>query len=135
MSGLDRYELYVDARDVEETNTDDDGNETPRSVTDIEADLSNRGNEKLDEHKQEIFLGGQILTKSPFKYERDWDLGDIVTVMYKYWGVSMDARITEVKEIYEESGMRIEVVFDKDKPDFISVLKRKFNTLNPVVKR
>lgn len=55
--------------------------------------------------------------------------------MYKYWGVSMDARITEVKEIYEESGMRIEVVFDKDKPDFISVLKRKFNTLNPVVKR
>ncbi|WP_397537884.1 siphovirus ReqiPepy6 Gp37-like family protein [Rummeliibacillus pycnus] len=142
-TGLDRYELFVDARDVEEVTqedgTDESGMSTtvdvPRPTADIEADLRDRGNEKLDEYKQEIYMEGQILTKSPFVYERDWDLGDITTQKNKDWGITMDARITEVKEIYEESGMRIEVVFDKDKPDFISILKRKFNSLNPVVKR
>ena len=46
-------------------------------------------------------MEGQILTKSPFIYERDWDIGDITTQQNKNWGITMDARITEVKEIYE----------------------------------
>lgn len=135
-SGLNRYELFVDARDVGETNTDDDGNETPRSQQEIETDLTDRGNEKLSEHKQEIYMEGQILTKSPFIYERDWDLGDITTQQNKNWGITMDARITEVKEIYEaDNPKRIEVVFDKDKPTFMKLIKRQFKYMNPVIKQ
>lgn len=135
-SGLDRYELFVDARDIEETSTDDAGNETPRSAADIEVDLTNRGNENLSEHSQEIYMEGQILTKSPFIYERDWDLGDIVTIQNKDWGITMDARITEVKEIYEAgNSKRIEVVFDKDKPTFMNLIKRQFKNMRPLIKQ
>lgn len=143
-TGLDRYELFVDARDVNETEsidtTDGDGNPTtedvPRPVADIEKDLTDRGNEKLSEHSQEIYMEGQILTKSPFVYERDWDLGDMVTIQNKDWGITMDARITEIKEIYEaENPKRIEVVFDKDKPTFMNLIKRQFKNMNPVIKQ
>lgn len=135
-TGLDRYELFVDARDVGETNTDDEGNETPRSQQEIETDLTDRGNEKLSEHSQEIYMEGQILTKSPFIYERDWDLGDITTQQNKNWGITMDTRITEVKEIYEAGNpKRIEVVFDKDKPTFMKLIKRQFKNMNPVIKQ
>ncbi|OMC83368.1 siphovirus ReqiPepy6 Gp37-like family protein [Viridibacillus sp. FSL H8-0123] len=141
--GYNRYELFVDARDVEETmqqdGVDEEGNPTnedvPRPVDDIIKDLTDRGEEKLDEHKQEIFMEGQILTKSPFVYEKDWDLGDITTEQYKEWGITMDARISEVKEIYEVSGKRIEVAFDNDKPTFISLLKRELKQLKKDLKR
>lgn len=135
-TGLDRYELFVDARDVEETITDEGGTETPRPVADIEKDLTDRGNEKLSEYGQEIYMDGQILTKSPFIYEKDWDLGDMVTIQNKNWGITMDARITEVKEIYEAGNpKRIEVVFDKDKPTFMNLIKRQFKNMNPLIKQ
>ncbi|MGE7917959.1 siphovirus ReqiPepy6 Gp37-like family protein [Viridibacillus sp. NPDC093762] len=141
-AGYDRYELFVDARDVEETmqqdGVDEEGNETaedvPRLVEDIVKDLTDRGEEKLSEHVQEIYMEGQILTKSQFKYEKDWDLGDITTEQYKEWGITINARITEVKEIYEVSGKRIEVAFDNDKPTFISLLKRELKQLKKDLK-
>ncbi|MFE6167003.1 siphovirus ReqiPepy6 Gp37-like family protein [Viridibacillus arvi] len=141
--GYNRYELFVDARDVEEKmqkdGTDEEGNpsaeDVPRPVEDIVKDLTDRGEEKLSEHAQEIYMEGQILTKSPFVYEKDWDLGDITTEQYKEWGITMDARITEVKEIYEVSGKRIEVAFDNDKPTFISLLKRELKQLKKDLKR
>ncbi|MCM3316192.1 siphovirus ReqiPepy6 Gp37-like family protein [Rummeliibacillus stabekisii] len=142
-TGLDRYELFVDARDVEETKsvdaTDSEGDPTtedvPRPEDEIIAELTDRGKEKLAEHEQEIYMGGQILAKSPFLYERDWDLGDIITVQNKNWGITMDIRITEIKEIYEVGNPKqIEVVFDKDKPTFIDIIKRQFKNMNPVIK-
>lgn len=138
--GFERYELYVDARDISETEDEDGtgeegGEPPPRPVAEIEADLIDRGNEKLDELKQEIFMDGQILTKSPFLYERDYTEGDIVTVQHRAWGLELDARITEVKEVYESGNpMKIEVVFDNDKPTLIDKIKREFKALNPIKK-
>lgn len=133
--GYDRFELYVDARDIEDMKTDSEGNETPRPPADIEKDLTDRGNEKLAELTAEVFMSGQILTKSPFLYEKDWDIGDIVTLQHEDWGITLDARITEVKESEQEgTGKEIEVVFDKDKPTLISKIKREFNNLKPLQK-
>lgn len=39
-----------------------------------------------------------------FSYKKDYDLGDIVTVRKKAWGIEMDKRITEIQEIYENGG-------------------------------
>lgn len=143
-TGLDRYELFVDARDVEESKsvetTDLEGDPTtedvPRPEDEIIAELTDRGKEKLAEHEQEIYMNGQILAKFPFLYERDWGLGDIITVQNKNWGITMDTRITEIKEIYEIGNPKqIEVVFDKDKPTFMDIIKRQFKNMNPVIKR
>lgn len=118
-TGLNRIELFVDARDVEEVNDDD----TPIPVATINATLTERGRQKLSENLQELYVEGQILTKSPFKYEVDYDLGDMVTIREKSWGVTEDTRITEIKEIYETGGFRIEAVFGKDQPTLVDKIK------------
>lgn len=126
-SGLARKELFVDARDVSEE-TDIEGQDPVlRPPHEVIADLLNRGEQKLAEMIQETFLEAQIMTHSIFKYEEDWDLGDIVTVQYKGWGVTLDARITEVKEIYEAGGVQIEVVFGNNRPTLISKIKQTLN--------
>lgn len=118
-SGIERHELFVDARNVDE---EEDGQQRPEQ--DIINELTNRGQEELSKMEQEEYLEGQILTKSPFKYEDDYDLGDIVTVQNKDWNVTMDARITELKEIYEPSGFQIEAIFGNDRPTLIDKLQR-----------
>lgn len=123
-NGFDRYELFVDARDIEEETQPEEGNPVPRPPAEIEADLVNRGNQKLAEHEQEIYLEGQTLPKSRLIYGVDYDLGDMVTLQNKEWGVTLDARITEVKEIYEPGNIGLELTFDNRRPTPISKIKQ-----------
>lgn len=123
-AGLNRHEVFMDARDVEE---EVDG--VTRPIQDIINDLTVRGQLELDKLQQEFYLEGQVLTKSPFKYEADYDLGDIVTIQNKNWGITMDAPITEVKEIYEASGFQVEAVFGNDRPTFIDKIKQGFKKM------
>ena len=135
-SGFERYELFVDARDVEEEKEGEDGQEpTPRPVAEIEADLINRGNQKLAEHEQEIYLEGQPLSKSPFTYEKDYDLGDIVTLQNRDWGITLDARITKVKEIYEAGGRKLEHTFGNSRPTLIDKIKTEMGVIRPEITR
>ena len=133
-AGLDRYELFVDARDVSEET--DDEEPVQRPIADIERDLRNRGNQQLAEMSQEIYLEGQILTGGPFKYEKDWSLGDIPTLQNKDWGTTLDSRITEVTEVYErETGMQLSVVFGQSRPTLISKIKQELAGMrNEIVK-
>ena len=127
LSGLERKELYVDARDIADTETDDEGKEYARSEVDIVEDLTNRGNEKLEEHTQQLFVNGQI-KNTIFRYNEDWFNGDTVTLQHNDWGIILDAQVTQVKEIHEAGNpYTIEVVFDKDIPTFIDKLKRTLN--------
>ena len=52
----------------------------------------------------------EILTQSNLVYE-DYNLGDLVTAINSKWKVVLDSRITEVTEIYEVGGYRINAVF------------------------
>jgi len=115
--GADLYEMFVDARDISEE--DEEGEPLP--VEKVVADLNKRGNEKLSEHAQVIYFGGQILTSSRLVLDRDYSIGDIVTVRDKGWGVTMDTRITAAKIICEYGKQKIEVVFDNDMPTFNSI--------------
>ncbi len=128
-TGMNRYELFVDARDIAETETVD-GEEIPIPESDIIAALTERGLQKLAEYSNEQYLTAQVLTNSPFVYERDYDLGDIVTVKNDDWGFGMDARITEVTEIYEAGKpFQIEATFGIAKPTFTSVIKKEFSDM------
>jgi hypothetical protein len=128
-TGLNRHELFIDARDVSEK--DDDDNE--REEADIIKDLTDRGNQELSQLVQEHYLEGQILTYSPFEYQVDYDLGDIVTIQSKDWGVTMDTRITEVKEIYETDGFRIEGTFGNNIPTLTQKIKKSLDA--PLVEK
>jgi len=104
--GLDKHVIFVDARDLENT-----------------IDLPIRGEMKLSEHKRLISFQSEILSTGPFEYEKDWNLGDVVTVKNKDWNITMDTRITEVTEIYEKGGFKLNVVFGESLPTLTERLK------------
>lgn len=134
-TGMDRYELFVDARDIQETETID-GVETPIPEAEVIARLTERGRQKLAENAHEEFLSAQILTNSPFKYEVDYDLGDIVTVKNDDWGIGMDTRITEITEIYEAGKpIQIEATFGIGKPTFAEAFRKEFADIRTEIRR
>jgi len=68
-------------------------------------------------------LQSEVLIKGPFQYQKDWDVGDIVTVQNKDWNITMDTRITEVEEIYEAGSFKLNVTFGKNTPTLTQKLK------------
>ncbi|MFJ8515323.1 siphovirus ReqiPepy6 Gp37-like family protein [Lysinibacillus xylanilyticus] len=122
-SGLDLHEMFVDARDIGEAESVE-GEEVPIPESEIIAKLNQRGNEKLMEVQKLQTFESEILTYGPFVYEQDWDLGDIVTVQDTKWGITLDTPITEVKEIYEVGGFKLEAVFGNNIPTFVDKVKQ-----------
>lgn len=101
-NGKQRYELYVDARDLQKTYKDAAGND--RTYTDAEYNnvLVQRGNQKLDDVKTtESFKVDYDVTNESFKYGRDWGLGDIVKTKSTHYGFIKQMRATKIKEVYE----------------------------------
>lgn len=92
LNGIDRRELYVDARDIL---ADDDN-----------AKKSQRGKEKLIEHTDISSFEGQAETRIMFKYGKDFFTGDIVQFADDY-GHEAPARITEI--ITSDSGEGLSV--------------------------
>ncbi|ARA99134.1 siphovirus ReqiPepy6 Gp37-like family protein [Geobacillus thermodenitrificans] len=126
--GLERIETFIDARDVAETTkeTNDEGEQEEVPLPDevVIAQLIDRGQQKLKEMQKILSFESEILTYGPFVYEKDWDLGDIVTVQDKKWGITLDTPITEVKEIYEPGGFRLEATFGNTMPTLIERIKK-----------
>ena len=121
--GLDRMEIYVDARDLQSTKTVNN-EEVNIPVVEYRKLLEDRGISKLSEHKKIETFDSKINLKSNLEYKKDFDLGDIVTCTSKKWGVTIDTKITEIEEIYEEQGLSINVVFGNNIPTLIDKIKR-----------
>lgn len=159
-SGLNRHEVFIDARDVEEMDED----EQPIPEQQVIQKLTDRGQQQLNELLQEEYLEAQLLTPisrteyerefsylstlqisesvtkrtrtlSAFNYQLDYDLGDIVTVQNKDWGVTLNARITEVKEIYQENGFGLEATFGNNRPTLIQKIKQELSQMSGEVRR
>lgn len=126
-SGFKRYETFVDARDVSETKSVEgvDGpTDVPIPESEINSQLTDRGTKSLKELDKIISFESEILTYGPFVYEKDWDLGDIVTVQDKMWGLTLNTPIPEVKETYEVGGFKLEATFGNTIPTLIDKLKK-----------
>lgn len=91
LTGFDRRETFIDARDITEG-----------------VSLADRGKLKLAENVAIQSFECEVDTKD---YKRDWDLGDIVTTVSKKYNFKINNRVTEVKEIYESSGFKVEPTF------------------------
>ena len=110
-TGLDRRELFVDARDLTKQSGMSDQTYAEK--------LLQRGKEAQAENRLTESFDCEILPDGNFVYRRDYDLGDIVTVRKKAWGITRDLRITEVQEIYERGAMKIVPVFGDAIPETI----------------
>lgn len=118
--GLDRYELYVDARDI----SDDLEGEKTMADSEYLPLLIQRGKEKLAEHKEIKAFDSKVDLNSNKIYKEDFDLGDIVTVVDEEWGITIDTRITEIEEIYEKEGFNVNVIFGNNIPTLIDKIKQ-----------
>ena len=73
--------------------------------------LLNRGAEKIAEHGEVETFNGQVIPDVTYIYGVDYKLGDIVTVRNQF-GITANARITEVIEVHDENGYSIEPKFE-----------------------
>lgn len=105
--GLSRNEVFIDC-----------------SQADDISELKSMGEHKLDDFKIVNTFEAQVIPHGAFIYGQDWDLGDIVTVQDKKWGVTLNSRITEIKEIYEVNGFNLECVFGNSIPTIIDKIKK-----------
>jgi hypothetical protein len=69
-------------------------------------------------------LEARIYDSEMFRYERDFDLGDIVTVQNPEWNVSEDLRIITIEETYSDEGLELFATFGKRIPSLIDKIKR-----------
>lgn len=102
-NGLERFELFVDAKNVSS-----DGGSV--SESDYKLLLSEQGKEALYETNVTTSFEA-IVDTSFYEYKTDFDLGDIVTIENEY-GIKANARITEIIETWDDSGYTLEPKFD-----------------------
>ncbi|MDY7044436.1 siphovirus ReqiPepy6 Gp37-like family protein [Virgibacillus sp. M23] len=116
-TGLERVETFIDARDIENS-----------------SELAARGQQKMKELQNEFYLEAEILSSSPFQYGRDYDLGDITTLQNRSWGLTRNARITEISEVYEPGAYQIEATFGQSRPTLTKKIKEQFSEYERLLK-
>lgn len=97
-TGLDRYELFTDAKDISRNA----GSEDEISMGQYLLLLQERTLEKLAERAITEAFEGEIENVS-FAYGTDFFMGDIVTIINKY-GISKNVQITSAIESNDEAG-------------------------------
>ncbi len=96
-TGIDRREMFVDARDL----------------TTVPA-LTNRGLQKLSENQFVKFLESDVLAFSQLIYGQDYNIGDEVTI--QQFGQSQDQFITSAEEYWAANTYNLKIGFDKSSP-------------------
>ena len=117
-SGLDRKESFMDARDL-----------------DTSTKLTQRGETKINEQGPTQIFETEILNHGPFKYRKDWDLGDIITVRNIEWDILAHLRIQQTNVSIDSSNENIQVSFGSPYPNFIQKMKRELNKTSQVLRK
>ena len=95
-TGLNRREVYVDARDISSNNGE-------ISTTEYNALLVDRGKQTLSESVETTAFSGEIGNTQLYVYKTHFFVGDIVQIENEY-GITATARISEVIECEDENG-------------------------------
>lgn len=89
VSGWDRRELYVDARDIQS-----DSGSTKMDMETYKETLRQRGEEKLSEYTLGDAFDGELSALNNYIYGVDYSMGDIVQIENDY-GITASARVIE----------------------------------------
>lgn len=104
-SGLDRQETYLEYGELKDTET-----------------IEEVGRHELSRYPKVESVEADIMPYNSFIYEKDYDLGDIVTVENRKWNIQQSLRITSIQEVYETQS-RIRVTFGQPAPTFQKKLR------------
>lgn len=119
-AGIERKELYVDARDLQQEN---DG--VMMSDAEYREALRSRGRSKLAEHNKVFTFGGDIdLKSSLFRYKEDYDVGDRVTIKSSTLGLKKTAVLAGVEETWDEQGHHLTPIWEHESLNVLEMIKR-----------
>lgn len=104
-SGLNRRELFTDARDIS-SNTEEGTLTNEEYIAKLQA----RGNEKLSEYNVKTAFEGEVEATRLFKYGKDFFIGDIVQIADEY-GHEGRAYISELVISQNEEGFSMYPTF------------------------
>lgn len=105
-SGLDRRELFTDARQI----SSDIGDGETLSDSEYKEQLDQKGTESLAEYQSTTSFEGEVEATIMFKYGTDFFIGDIVQIANEY-GHEGRAYISEIVMSQSESGVSIYPTF------------------------
>lgn len=106
VSGLLRRELFTDARDI--SSQTQDGTLTDEQYN---AQLTERGNTKLQEYTASTAFDGKAETTRMFRYGEDFFMGDIVQIVNEF-GMESRAYITAIIRSQDEYGLAVYPTFE-----------------------
>lgn len=104
-SGLDRRELFTDARDI--SSTTDGGT---LSDEEYNKQLKQRGTENMTDYKTTKTFDGQVETTKMFSYGIDFFLGDKVQIVDED-GMELKSRVDEIVRSQDENGYDVYPTF------------------------
>lgn len=122
--GLDRYETALDSNSSSEVDNGDD-TKTYLTQADFINLLTNDGNTELAQYLETKSFESTININSNLTYKENFDLGDIVTCISKKWGITVNTRISEIQEVYEEKGLELNITFGDALPTLLDKIKQK----------
>lgn len=114
-SGWGLRELFIDARDIQSKTED---GETTMTDEEYKKALNDRADSKaVDSMLTKSYSSTVILANDKYVYNRDYKKGDIVTVVDKEIGVTLDAQITTVTKTYQGGKEVIDIDFTYGKTE------------------
>lgn len=106
--GLQRRELFTDARDLQIHDYDTD---TDIPLAEYNAKLQARGKENLSDWIRIVTFEGEVEPTIMFIYGKDFFVGDIVQIENEY-GITGETRIIEIVTSQDETGYSVYPTFE-----------------------
>lgn len=91
------------------------------SLQEYRQQLYRQGEEELFKCAVIESFEGEAVEMDNFRYGVDYDLGDVVTLSSRKWGVSLHQRVTEAEEIFEGAAWAVCPVFGNPAPDTLDL--------------
>ena len=113
-SEMERYEVYVDARDISPDSENEDGEKVTLTSTEYGAVLRERGAETFSGASESV--ESEIVTDSlQYQYNVDYFVGDYVTVESKSFGLRQSRiQLTGMIESFDQNGKGLTPTFRTD---------------------
>lgn len=118
-TGIDRKEIFLEINPSDEQYYD----------------IPDLGQRTLNEYISTTSFESEIIDTNMFQFERDYDLGDKVTVMNEKWGVQKDLRIVTVNEVFEKHSQKVYATFGDRIPSLVDKVKRDLKIFEPYTKK
>lgn len=126
LAGLEREEIYVDARDIQKQTQDGSGKDITLTDSQYKAALTSRGIEKLAEQEEVLTLNGDIdLESDLFVYGKDYELGDRVRFTSKLFNLTKTSVLAGIDETWDNTGHHMSPLWDKESPTVFDIIKRR----------